>query len=62
MKRKSEPLGLPLQNCLARIFVKSIGQRSIEEVAIISKATKGARYAAYSSIGRGLGAPVVRGH
>jgi len=42
--------------------VKSIGQRSIEEVAITSKATKGARYAAYSSTGEEIRAPVVGGH
>jgi hypothetical protein len=42
--------------------VKSIGQRRIEEVAIISKATKGARYAAFLSTGGEIRAPVVRGH
>ena len=62
MKPKSEFQGLPLQNWLAGIFVKSIGQRRIEEVAIISKATKGARYAASSLTGEELSAHVVRGH
>ena len=41
--------------------MKSIGQRSIGEVAIISKGTKGARYAAYSSTGEEIRALVVRG-
>ena len=42
--------------------MKGIGQRSIEEVAITFKATKGARYAPYSSTGEEKRAPVVRGH
>jgi hypothetical protein len=47
---------------LVRIFVRSIGQRRTEEVAIISKDTKGARYAVSSSTGMELSAPAVRGH
>jgi hypothetical protein len=42
--------------------VKSIGQRRTEEVAITFKATKGARYAAYSSTGEEQSVLVVRGH
>jgi hypothetical protein len=41
--------------------VRSIGRRRIEEVAIISKATKGARYVEFSSIGMESNALVVRG-
>ncbi|HEX5975703.1 MAG TPA: hypothetical protein VFY68_00425 [Nitrososphaeraceae archaeon] len=42
--------------------MRSIGQRRTEEVAIISKGTKGARYAVSSSTGKELSAPAVRGH
>jgi hypothetical protein len=41
--------------------VRSIGRRRIEEVAIISKDTKGARYVEFSSIGKESNALVVRG-
>jgi hypothetical protein len=42
--------------------VKSIGQRRIEEVAITSKVTKGARYAVSSSTGEEIRAHAVRDH
>jgi hypothetical protein len=40
--------------------VRGIGQQKIEEVAIISKDTKGARYVASSLSGRELDALVVK--
>jgi hypothetical protein len=45
---------------LAVIFVRGIGRQMIEEVAIISKDTKGARYVASSLSGRELDALVVK--
>jgi hypothetical protein len=41
--------------------VRGIGRRKIEEVAIIPKDTKGARYVASSLNGRALDALVVKG-
>jgi hypothetical protein len=51
-----------IEKWLVRIFARSIGRRRIEEVAIISKDTKGARYAASSSTGKEVSARAVRGH
>jgi hypothetical protein len=41
--------------------VKGTGQLKIEEVAIMFKAIKGARYVGFSYSGEELNAPVVRG-
>ena len=50
-----------IQKWLAEIFVRGIGRQKIEEVAIISKDTKGARYVASSLSGRESDALVVKG-
>ena len=50
-----------IQKWLAEIFVRGIGRRKIEGVAIMSKDTKGARYVVFSLSGRELDARVVKG-
>jgi hypothetical protein len=50
-----------IEKWLAEIFVRCIGRGRIEEVVIMSKGIKGARYVVFSSTGKEPNVLVVRG-